>query len=120
MERTGDRPLREAGGLAHLGSLEPLRPRGREGRQDLLLTTGWPGGRYGLWDPGPRLGVRRHGHSLELGRGFQRVLGECGWHMGVVGLACFEPFHRRNAKRFRTGKCRAVALLAELRSKRVY
>src|SRR6266566_4906612 len=45
MQRTGDRPLGEAGGLAHLGRPEPLRPRGREGRQDLPLTTGGRGGR---------------------------------------------------------------------------
>ena len=47
MERAGDRPLGDTGGLAHLSRPEPLRPRGREGRQDLLLTTGGLGGRRG-------------------------------------------------------------------------
>jgi hypothetical protein len=32
MQRTGDRPLGEAGGLPHLGRPEPLRPHSREGR----------------------------------------------------------------------------------------
>jgi hypothetical protein len=40
---TGDRPLGEAGGLAHLGRSEPLCPRGCEGRQDRPLPTGGPG-----------------------------------------------------------------------------
>jgi hypothetical protein len=40
--------------------------------------------------------------------------------MGLAGLAFFQPLHRRNPERFRTGKRRAVALLAQLCSKRVY
>jgi hypothetical protein len=43
MERTGDGPLGDTGDLAHLGRPEPLRPRGREGYQDLSLTIGRPG-----------------------------------------------------------------------------
>ena len=73
MQRTGDRPLGEAGGLAHLGWSEPLRPRGREGRQDLSLTTGWRGGRR--WAPWPRLGGRKRGLGLERWRGGRRTLG---------------------------------------------
>jgi hypothetical protein len=38
----------------------------------------------------------------------------------VAGLALFQPFHRRNPKRFRAGKRRAVALLAQRRGKRVH
>src|SRR5438132_795407 len=86
IERTGDRPLGEPGGLAHLGRPEPLRPRGREGRQDLPLTTGWLGGRR--WAPWPRLGGRR--------RGGRRTLGWRGGSTGLAGLAFFEPLHRRN------------------------
>jgi len=56
MQRTGDRPLGEAGGLAHLGRPEPLRPRGRQGRQDLPLTTGGAAGGGG--PPGPGSGAR--------------------------------------------------------------
>jgi hypothetical protein len=108
MERTGDRPLGDAGGLAHLGRPEPLRPRGREGRQDLLLTTGRPCGRRGWWAPWPRLGGRR------------RVLGWRGCPTGMAGLALFQPLHRRNPERFRAGKRRAIALLAQLRGKCVY
>src|SRR5205823_12988853 len=67
LQRTGDRPLGEAGGLAHRGRPEPLRPRGREGRQDLLLTTGGRGGRR--WAPWPRLGGHRRGLGLERWRG---------------------------------------------------
>jgi len=47
IERTGDRPRGDAGGLAHLGRPEPLWPRGCEGRQDLPLPTGELGGRRG-------------------------------------------------------------------------
>ena len=85
MQRAGDRPLGEAGGLAHLGRPEPLRPRGREGRQELPLTTGGRGGRR--WDPWPRLGGRRCGLGLECRRGGRRTLGLCGGFTGLAGLA---------------------------------
>jgi hypothetical protein len=106
MPRTGDRPRGEAGGLAHRGRPEPRRPRGREGRQDLSLTTEWRGGRR--WAPWPRRGGRR--------RGGRRPLGGRG---GATGLACLQPLHRRNPERFRAGKRRARDLLAQRRSKRV-
>jgi hypothetical protein len=38
----------------------------------------------------------------------------------VAGLALFQPLHRGNPKRFRAGKRRAVALLAQLCGKRVH
>ena len=108
MERAGDRPLGEAGGLAHRGRPEPLRPRGREGRQDLLLTTGGRGGRR--WNTWPRRGGRKRGLGLERGRGGA---------MGLAGLAGFQPRQRRNPERFRAGKCRASALLAQRRGTRI-
>jgi hypothetical protein len=75
MERTGDRPLGDAGGLAHLGRPEPLRPRGRDGRQDLRLTIGWPDGRRGWGAPWPLRGGRRRGLGLERWCGGRRALG---------------------------------------------
>src|SRR5205807_3133135 len=115
MERAGDRPRGDAGGLAHLGRPEPLWPRGCEGRQDLRLTTGGRGGRR--WAPWPRLGGRRRGLGLERWRGGRRPLG---WRGGATGLAFFQPLQRRNPERFRAGKRRAIALLAQLRGKRVH
>src|SRR2546430_17344888 len=52
-EHTGDRPLGDPGGLAHLGRTEPLCPRGGDGRQDLPLTTRWLGRRRGWGEPRP-------------------------------------------------------------------
>src|SRR5712691_739485 len=98
MERAGDRPLGDTGGLAHLGRPEPLRPRGREGRQDLLLTTGWLGRRR--WAPWPRLGGRRRSLGLELWRGGRRTRGWRGGSTCLTGLAFFQPLHRRNPERF--------------------
>src|SRR3989449_7935363 len=99
MQRTGDRPLGEAGGLAHLGRPEPLRPRGREGRQDLPLTTGGLGGRR--WDPWPRLGGRRRGLRLERWRGGRRTLGGRGGATGLAGLAGFLLIHSLHPERLR-------------------
>ena len=120
MERAGDRPLGDTGGLAHRSRPEPLRPRGREGRQDLPLTTGGRGGRRGWWDPWPMLWVSRRGRCLSLWRGGRRARGWRGCHTGVAGLAFFQPLHRRNPERFRAGKRRAIALLAQLCGKRVH
>src|SRR6476659_4296246 len=91
MERAFYRPLGDTGSLAHLSRPEPLRPRGREGRQDLSLTTGWLGGRR--WAPWPRLGGRRRGLGRERWRGGRRTRGGRG---GSTGLAFFQPLHRRN------------------------
>jgi hypothetical protein len=66
MERTGDRPLGDPGGLAHLGRPEPLRPRGRDGRQDLPLATGRLGRRHGGGDPWDLRGDRRRSLGLSL------------------------------------------------------
>src|SRR5262249_7639317 len=66
----------------------------------------------------PRAGAG--GRALERGRGSRRPLG---WREGPTGLAflaVFQPFHRRNAERFRAGKRHAVALLAQLRGTRVH
>jgi hypothetical protein len=108
MERTGDRPLGKAGGLAHRGRPKPLRPRGREGRQDLSLTTGGRGGRR--WDPWPQRGGRRRGLGLERWRGGRRPRGGRG---GATGLACLQPRHRCNPKRFCAGQRHVIEMLAQ-------
>src|SRR6266446_1000413 len=67
--------------------------------------------------PWPRLGGRRRGLGLERWRGGRRTLGGRG---GATGLAFFQPLHRRTPERFRAGKRRARALLAQLRGKCIH